>query len=173
VQKRLWLSLLVVLASAGTGALSVSGAEAARSVRAVDGRTAMASVADFDSRLFARTNARRARHGCRPLRLDASLVTAAEQHGLRMVAERDLSHQLPGELPIQGRAVAAGYTRWRILAENLAWGQTTPAEVFRDWVRSPEHRANLDNCRLRDVGISTILAAGRPWVTEDFGRRYR
>lgn len=173
VQRPVWLSLLVVLVCSGVAGLS--GPAAAGLGRAAPGAalTTAASAGDFENILFTRTNARRLRHGCRPLRLDTALVLAARQHALRMVAQHDLSHQLPGELALQGRAVAAGYTSWRILAENLAWGQATPAQVFRDWVRSPEHRANLDNCRLRDLGIGAVVAAGRPWVTEDFGRRQR
>jgi uncharacterized protein YkwD len=72
---------------------------------------------------------------------------------------------------LQVRAVNAGYTNWRLLAENLAWGQSTPRQVFRDWVHSAGHRANLDNCRLRDIGLGVVIRGGRPWVTQDFGRR--
>lgn len=174
VKKPLWLSLLVVFACAGPAGpagWSPAAASGARgSGRATESTT---SVADFEGALLARTNARRGRHGCRPLRLDVHLVQAAQQHSLRMVEQRSLSHQVAGELPLGGRAVAAGYTSWRVLAENLAWGQATPAQVFRDWVHSPSHRANLDNCRLRDVGVSVVFAGGRPWVTEDFGRHLR
>ena len=74
------------------------------------------------------------------------------------------------EPAIDVRAVNAGYTNWRILAENLAWGQATPRAVFRDWMHSPGHRANLDNCRLRDVGYGVVIRNGRPWVTGDYGR---
>jgi uncharacterized protein YkwD len=130
-------------------------------------------ASDFEDRLFVRTNRRRAAHGCRPLRLDPALLVAARQHSSLMSAESELSHRLADEVGLVERAVAAGYTNWRLLAENLAWGQSTPGEAFRDWVRSPGHRANLDNCRLRDVGIGVVIRGGRPWVTADFGRRTR
>jgi uncharacterized protein YkwD len=127
----------------------------------------------FEDRLFARTNKRRAAHGCRPLRLDGALVVAARRHSTMMSSESELSHRLSDELGLVERVVGAGYTPWRLLAENLAWGQSTPGGVFRDWVHSPGHRANLDNCRLRDVGVGVIIRGGQPWVTEDFGRRAR
>jgi uncharacterized protein YkwD len=60
-----------------------------------------------------------------------------------------------------------------MLAENLALGQARPAAVFREWLQSAAHRVNLDNCRLRDVGVGVVIQAGRPWITEDFGRRHR
>jgi uncharacterized protein YkwD len=128
---------------------------------------------DFEARLFARTNKRRAARGCRPLRLDAALELAARRHSERMSSEGELSHRLADEAGLVERAVSAGYTHWRLLAENLAWGQSSPRAVFRDWVHSPGHRANLDNCRLRDVGVGVVIRGGRPWVTEDFGRHMR
>jgi len=131
------------------------------------------SAGDFESRLFKRTNARRERHGCRPLRLNDALQLAARRHSTRMADENELSHRLADEPAIDVRAVNAGYTNWRLLAENLAWGQATPRQVFRDWVNSPGHRANLDNCRLRDVGLGVVIRGGQPWVTQDFGRRAR
>lgn len=127
-------------------------------------------TADWENRLFARTNARRAAHGCRPLHLDSALALAARRHSSMMSSESELSHRLADETGLVERAVSAGYTHWRLLAENLAWGQSTPREAFHDWVQSPGHRANLDNCRLRDVGIGVVFSGGRPWVTQDFGR---
>ena len=128
------------------------------------------STGTFEHRLLLRTNYRRALHGCRALRLNAALVHAARLHSTRMSYQGDLSHRLAGEGGLAERAVAAGYLNWRILAENLAWGQSTPRAVFRAWVASPGHRANLDNCALRDVGFGVVYSAGRPWVTADFGR---
>jgi uncharacterized protein YkwD len=131
---------------------------------------ATTSAADFERRLFARTNARRAAHRCRPLRRDAALARAAHRHSALMLMRASLSHRVAGEDDLAVRVPAAGYRHWRVLAENLAWGQRTPRRLFRDWVASPSHRANLDDCRLRDVGIAVILDHGRPWVTADFGR---
>ena len=171
----MWLPMLVVLVSASTGSLTATSAHAAPRTPSGGGRHASTTLgaAYFESSLLARTNARRARHGCRPVRANAALALAARLHSARMSAQDALSHQLSGEPSLAPRIVGAGYTNWRLLAENLAWGQSTPAQVFRDWVHSPPHRANLDNCRLRDVGIGVVVSGGQPWVTEDFGRRFR
>jgi len=130
------------------------------------------SPTTFEARLFARANYRRSLHGCAPLRLDGHLLAAARLHSSRMSDSNNLSHRLAGEGDLAVRAVNAGYVRWRLLAENLAWGQSSPGMVFRAWVNSPEHRANLDNCRLRDVGFGVVIRGGRPWVTADFGRHF-
>jgi uncharacterized protein YkwD len=124
----------------------------------------------FESRLLTRANYRRARHGCRPVRLDPSLVRSARTHSARMLRQHTLSHRLTGEADLVTRVEAAGYLNWRILAENLAYGQLTPRAVFRAWVASPAHRATLDNCRLRDVGFGVVFSGIRPWVTADYGR---
>ena len=127
--------------------------------------------AEFGSRLLARINVRRSNQGCRQFRANAALGLAAQRHTDAMVARNQLSHRLTGEADLGTRFTRAGYTNWRIAAENLAWGQTGPRAVLRDWVASPGHRANLDNCRLRDIGIGVVIRNGRPWVTADFGRR--
>lgn len=179
VTRRMWSAVPLGLLSLALGlALApTSGAQAAPvlpSSTEVGQRTAATTMsADyFERRLFARTNLRREARGCRPLRLNAALALAAHRHSNLMVTQSSLSHRLAGEPDLTVRAPNAGYTHWRILAENLAWGQTTPRQVFRDWVASPGHRANLDNCRLRDVGIAVVIANGRPWVTADYGRHF-
>ena len=173
VRRCLWSAVLVGLLCLGllpagaaqSAPLAPASAEAGQ-------RTAYTTVsaATFERRLFARTNLRREARGCRPLRHDAALQLAARRHSDLMVAQSPLSHRLAGEADLSVRAPRAGYTHWRILAENLAWGQATPRQVFRAWLASPAHRANLDNCRLRDVGVAVDVVNGRPWVTADYGR---
>jgi uncharacterized protein YkwD len=180
VMRRMWASVLMVLlcssvvaaTTAPAGATTRSPASGSATARA--GASGVASVTmtpdRFEYRLRVLTNAHRERIGCRALRLNAALLLAARRHSALMSAQDDLSHRLAGEPDLVGRAVSAGYTSWRILAENLAWGQATPRAVFRDWMHSPGHRANLDNCRLRDVGYGVVIRNGRPWVTGDYGR---
>lgn len=167
-------TVLLGVALACAGAVGPGAAQAAptagSTTTAVGMTASLLSTQDFENRLLLRTNHRRALHGCRALRLNASLVVAARLHSARMSAQSDLSHRLGDEPDLATRVVSAGYTPWRILAENLAWGQATPRAMFRAWVRSPEHRANLDNCRLRDIGIGVVFRDGRPWATSDFGR---
>jgi uncharacterized protein YkwD len=163
----LGLLALCLVPNPGAQAVPVAPGTAAIGQRAA---YATMSAADFERRLFARTNARRTAHGCRPLRRNAALDRAAHRHSALMLMRASLSHRVAGEDDLSVRVPAAGYRPWRILAENLAWGQRTPRRLFRDWVASPSHRANLDDCRLRDVGIAVIRDHGRPWVTADFGR---
>jgi len=165
------LPLLMCLVSIGL--LPAPATQAAGTGSTTPGvRGTTLSAAAFGSRLLVRMNHRRIDQGCHQLRVSSALVLAAQRHTDAMAARSELSHRLAGEADLAGRAVSAGYTHWRILAENLAWGQAGPRAVFRAWVRSAGHRANLDNCRLRDVGIGVVIRNGKPWVTADFGRRH-
>jgi uncharacterized protein YkwD len=171
MQRRLWLPVLVGLVCLGAAALAWPGPAAATSGSGT--RTAMTlTTAQFEARLLARANSRRDARGCHTLRLNSALVLAARRHTSLMVQRRVLSHQLSGESGLATRVERAGYTHWRRLGENLAWGQSSPRAVFRAWVRSPGHRAILDDCRLHEVGFAVSYLNGRPWVTADFGRRY-
>lgn len=158
-----------------TGALVMASAPSATaSPAATTPRTASAvsmSTGEFETRLFHRINVRRVNHGCRTFRRNSALELAGQRHTDLMVADLELSHLLSGEASLGTRITQAGYTHWRRLAENLAWGQSSPRDVFRDWRHSAPHRANMDDCRLRDLGIAVDIRAGRPWVTADFGRR--
>lgn len=165
--------LLGLLCVAGGGASPWHAAVASSPNGELRTSSTTLSPAEFESRLFARTNARRESRGCRALRPDAALTLAARRHSTRMADSGELSHRLSGEADLGTRVASAGYTNWRIVAENLAWGQESPAAVFRAWLRSPGHRANIDNCRLRHLGIGVELRGGRPWVTQDLGRRRR
>jgi uncharacterized protein YkwD len=176
MKRRLMLPMLVgLLGFTGAGILPLPGAVASTSGSAqtrASSRMTMTTT-EFETRLLARVNNRRAARGCRQLGLDSALVLAAQRHSASMADQRELSHRLAGEADLAVRITGAGYTRWRLLAENLAWGQSSPRAVFRAWVHSAGHRANLDNCRLRDIGLGVVYRSGRPWVTADFGRRRR
>jgi uncharacterized protein YkwD len=170
MSRRVGLPLLVCFL--GLALLPMTSARATESGSAIAGASATSlGAVEFESRLLTRINHRRADRGCREFRVSTALELAAQRHTDAMVARHELSHRLAGEADLAGRAVNAGYTSWRILAENLAWGQAGPHAVFRAWVRSAGHRANLDNCRLRDIGIGVVIRNGKPWVTADFGRR--
>lgn len=173
VRRHLGFTLLLGLVCLVSGALTAPSAGATASTGFTAARTATTmSAGEFETRLFNRINIRRANHGCRAFRLNSALVLAARRHSSLMSSDGELSHRLAGEADLARRIEAAGYTHWRMLAENLAWGQASPRAVFRAWVHSAGHRANLDNCRLRDIGVGVVMRNGRPWVTADFGRRY-
>jgi len=169
VRRLMVFAMLVGLVCSASAVLTTP----AEAIGLAAGRSATTLTStQFENRLFARINARRDAVGCRAFRSNAALQLAARRHSKRMSDDRELSHRLAGEPGLASRVERAGYTNWRMLAENLAWGQSSPRAVFRAWVHSAGHRANLDNCRLHDIGVGVVIRNGRPWVTADFGRRY-
>lgn len=51
--------------------------------------------------------------------------------------------------------------------ENIAYGQTTPRQVFIAWMNSPGHRANILQANYRHIGSATgVSSLGRLWVME-------
>lgn len=134
-------------------------------------RTAATTTATWNDELTRMINQRRVRVGCTPLTSNYSLYKAAYRHNNRMMTANKLSHQLPGESSLGVRVTNAGYTGWRALAENLAYGASTAYGIYKLWINSSPHRANIENCRYKDVGIAVGFKNGRPWVTADFGRR--
>lgn len=116
--------------------------------------------------LFESANHERSAHGLALLKWSATLARAAQQHALRMAAQNTLSHQLPGEPGMAGRASQAG-ARFSSLAENLAEGPSA-GSIHQQWMNSPPHRANLLEPQLDSVGIAVAERNGVLFAVEDF-----
>jgi hypothetical protein len=119
-----------------------------------------------DSTLLNAANRDRAAAGLHPLKWDNALAEAAHQHALRLARANTLSHQLPGEPPMQDRARQAG-ARFSMIAENVAEGPSV-AGLHTQWMNSPPHRANLLDPELNAVGISVVQSGNVYFAVEDF-----
>jgi uncharacterized protein YkwD len=132
--------------------------------------TGPAEAADFGliRGVVAITNNARARAGCGPVAQSPRLNFAAWQHSRDMAGRGYFSHGSPGGGSPGSRVMAAGY-RWSAYGENIAWGQRDAGTVMNDWMSSPGHRANILNCRFRNVGVAVAYnARGVPFWTQDF-----
>jgi uncharacterized protein YkwD len=109
----------------------------------------------------------------RPLVLQEQLTQAAAGHAQSMARYGYLEHQgRDGSSPAD-RADRAGY-RWRSIGENVAMGQTTPERVVQDWLRSPEHCANIMEPRFTEMGVAFAVnnaSEGGIYWAQKFGRR--
>ncbi|AJF67974.1 sigma-70 family RNA polymerase sigma factor [Streptomyces vietnamensis] len=114
-------------------------------------------------------NEERAKAGCGPLTEQPLLTKAAQGHSDDMAARDFFDHTNPdGDGPGE-RITAAGYA-WSSYGENIAKGQTTPAQVMDAWMNSPGHRANILNCGFKEIGIG-LHTSGGPYWTQAFGSR--
>jgi hypothetical protein len=119
-----------------------------------------------DLTLLNAANRDRAAAGLSPLQWDASLASAAHQHAFLMAQRNTLSHQFPGEAPMQDRARHAG-ARFSLVAENVAEGPSIPG-LHTQWMNSAPHRANLLDRELNSVGISVVQNGNMYFAVEDF-----
>ena len=90
-----------------------------------------------------------------PLTEDLRLTDASTSHALWMIDRDDYTHVTrgnpDGDHP-QDRASTMGFAG--PVSENIAWGQRTPRQVVRWWVRSPTHCPVLMDPDARWVGVA-------------------
>lgn len=107
------------------------------------------------------------------LTANAALAAAARAHSADMAANGYFSHTgLDGSTPWD-RMRAVGYVH-TAAGENIAAGQTGPAEVMAAWLGSPGHCANVMSPAFRELGVGYAHATGSPYGhywTQDFGSR--
>jgi uncharacterized protein YkwD len=115
------------------------------------------------------TNRERAAAGLQPLKWDDTLAAAARQHAQLMAHENLLSHQLPGESPLDQRVAQAG-AKFAMVAENIAVGPN-PESIHNGWMHSPGHRKNILNAELTAIGIATTRGSGGLFSVQDFSRQ--
>jgi uncharacterized protein YkwD len=114
------------------------------------------------------TNKQRALHGCADVHVDARLTEASTAHSAYMAQTGAFSHTGASGTDFIYRDQAAHYPH--PLAENIAFGYRTGADVVVAWMNSPLHRANLLNCSATTVGVGAVVAVdGTPYITQDFG----
>lgn len=132
-----------------------------------------ASVSDsvhapVQRQVLALVNENRRRGGCDDLTPDRRLIVAANRHAADMARRGYFAHSSPNGDGAGDRVADAGYD-WSRYGENIARGQTSAYEVVDGWMHSPEHRANIMDCRLHQMGIGLAFAGdGEPYWVQDF-----
>ena len=140
------LSLVALLAACGTGGggtVQVTSQDLSYIQPGISG--------SFETDL----NALRASRGLAPVRANAKLSSAAAKHAEDMVRRGYFSH-VSADGP-NGRTMTDRISAERYLAcaaaENIAYGQSTEAQVFTGWVNSPGHLANMVRGRYSEYGL--------------------
>ena len=129
-------------------------------------------------------NRTRAEHSLPPLRINAELEAAAEDHNAEMIQVDYFAHVAPdGETPVE-RIKKTGYIESEsvgyVIGENLAWGTyslSTPKSIVEAWIASPGHLANILEPRYTETGVGIVptvpqsLGEGNPGATyaQEFG----
>ena len=131
--------------------------------------SAPATNATYEQQVLALTNAERTAVGCPALTWNGTLASVARAHSQDMATNNYFDHNSQNGTTPEQRITAAGYT-YTQLAENIAAGQATPADVLASWMGSAGHKANILNCSLTQLGVgyATGGSYGSYW-TQDFG----
>ena len=111
-------------------------------------------------RMLAWVNHARADHGMRKLVMDDRVVRLARKHNLEMARKRSLFHT--SDLGFKLRSVD-----WRTWGENVGAG-VDPYRLYKAYMASPDHRANILGSRFDHVGISFVVRDGIMWSTMIF-----
>ena len=98
-------------------------------------------------------NQERGQMGLPPLKLDASLSSAALAHSRDMAVNNFFGHTSSNGNSLVNRLISAGYVNWTTGGENIAAGYPTAEEVVAAWMSSPGHRANILNANYREIGV--------------------
>jgi len=126
--------------------------------------------------VFQAINADRASAGLPALIWSNSLVNGAYAHSLRMSADDQLAHQLPGE-PAIGTRVSQDGVNWTWCGENI--GETSDASasgalqlhqmMMGEQPPNDGHRQNILSTNFTLVGIGIVIDSSQKlWLTEDF-----
>ena len=147
---KLLASLLLAMALAGAGSAPVAA-------QAVPSDPAKAAALN-EINSFRRQNGRAA------LSYNVKLESAARRLATDMYNKGYFSHTDSSGHDGGWRITNAGY-RWSRWGENIARGFANWHDAIVAWEKSPEHRANLLNPYLKDIGLGS---KGKYWV-QDFG----
>lgn len=139
------------------------------------------SNAAYEQEVVERVNAIRWDNGhLPPLKRVSLLDDAARYHATDMGQDNYFSHtsyDRVGDTLVEKcnswTRINTFYSGWSSIAENIAAGYTTPADVMTGWMNSTGHRANILRTTVWEIGVGYYQGSGyyyRYWV-QDFGRR--
>src|SRR5260370_2764532 len=121
-----------------------------------------------EQQLFELLSSARERGGLDKLKWDPKLAKAAQAHAEQMARRGELSHLLPGELPLEQRVGLSG-ERFDAVAENVAVADNVD-DVHLGLMNSSGHRANILATKYNAIGIAVVPAGKRIYVAQDFAR---
>ncbi len=140
-----------------------------------------AASTDFENQVLTLVNQKRAagatcggvaKPAVPALTLDTKLRCAARFHSKDMASKNFFSHTGSNGSTFSARIDNAGYL-WSSAGENIAAGQTTPANVVAGWMTSTGHCNNIMNGNFKHLGVGyaySSTATYKHYWTQDFGK---
>lgn len=126
------------------------------------------SFASFQSQVIQLVNEQRAANGLKPLTANSQLNNTATLKSQDMAKLNYFDHTSPTYGSPFDMMKKYGIS-YRTAGENIAMGQTTPAQVMQGWMNSPGHRANILNASFTQIGVGIAKnAQGQLIWTQQF-----
>jgi uncharacterized protein YkwD len=163
-----WVSTTPARLAATVLTLALTTAAALTGAPPAGAATGFAAVplSSFDQHLLADINSARTAHGLRRLTVVAGTTDVAHGWTCHQAANRVLSHnqRLGAQLATHGSRL------WTTYAENVGYVAATAGAgaLFRAYMNSAPHRANILDPSARYVGIWSMRGGSFRWNTIDF-----
>ena len=119
---------------------------------------------EYSYQVLALINEIRRNNGLSELTMNYSLIQVSNIRAEEI--SRNWSHTRPDGT--DWWTIHSQYGIYGKLGENLAYGQTSPAEVVEDWMNSEGHRANILTPEFTSVGISVCIIDGTYYWSQEF-----
>jgi uncharacterized protein YkwD len=129
---------------------------------------AQTGASPAERQLFVSVNRARQDQGLPALKWDEALATAARRHAGMMAQRGAAEHVFPGEPSLPSRATKAG-AHFASLSENVIMGSDIGL-IEAEFLKSPNHRANILDTDMDSIGVGVILRAGQLFAVEDFSK---
>ena len=130
--------------------------------------TAVPGIHAYEQQVLDLTNVERAKEGLAALKADTALMAAAREKSVDMQKNNYFSHTSPTFGSPFDRMKALGI-QYKSAGENIAQGQSTPAQVVEAWMNSEGHRANIMSSKFTHLGVGYV-ANGNYWTQQFVGR---
>lgn len=122
----------------------------------------------FQSEVVRLVNVERSKNGLAALTADSLLMKTATVKSQDMAKNNYFSHTSPTYGSPFDLMKQYGVS-YRAAGENIAMGQTSPAQVMDGWMNSAGHRANILNSSYTKIGVGVAQnASGQYYWTQHF-----
>jgi len=95
-----------------------------------------------------------------PLEWNENLEQAAIVHATDMENNSFFDHRGSDGSRAGQRLTATGY-EWKLVGENIGYGQNSPDEILQAWIESPSHCKTMMNDGFTHMGVARV---GMNWV---------
>lgn len=126
------------------------------------------SIESYQAEVIRLTNIERRNAGLPELKTgDARVQAAADIRAAEIV--KSFSHTRPDGTSTFTALTQQG-VQYRAAGENIAYGQTSPAQVVQGWMNSSGHRANILNSNFDTICIGHVVSGSRHYWVQIFVR---